>query len=190
MKTVHLVRLSPRLAPQLHWILQDPEVTRYLGLTLPALKDAKHFIDKMLEEEAKGLSCSRAILDERNRFIGFVSLFNINRFKRIGELGLFLDKSKWGKGYQLPAHGQMLEIAFRRLGLEVIVYFTHKHHGKARYVLEKMGVLEMNQGFRYPLVVMEKWASTGIWFDLHLLYRNRYTQALYSNTHSTQRHVM
>jgi RimJ/RimL family protein N-acetyltransferase len=186
MKKVHLVALSPMFAPQLHSILQDPDVTRYLGLTLPDIQDAQRFIHKMITEEVKGLSLARAIINEQNRFIGFVCLFNINRAKGIGELGLFLDKSKWGQGYQLAAHTQMLDIAFNYLNLEIVVYFTHKHNGKARYVLEKMGMLQMNQGSRYPLVILEKWMSTGTWFDLHVLHRSRYIQTL--NTKETRQY--
>lgn len=171
---VHFLPLQLQYAPYLYETLQDPEVTRYLGLSLPKIEDTQRFIARLQQEERQGQSFARIIVNDRRQYVGFVSLFNIHPHKGIGELGLFLDKKHWGKGYPIPVHEKVLRLAFEDIGLQTIVYFTDRRNTKVRHLLSKFPMINMDQGGRYPLVVLEKWAHTRIWFDLHLLHRESY----------------
>lgn len=181
MSKVKLVLFSPQFAPSLYSILQNPEVTKYLNLQFPTMRDAERYVRDQMAAEQKGLGVSRVILNERHQVIGMVSIFNIHPQKKIGELGMFIDQVNWGRGYSMSAHYQMLDYAFRIKGLDVIVYFTDKRHRKAQQVLNHMEMIDMVQGQRYPLVVLEKWLATGVWFDLHILTKARYFEKMGSN---------
>jgi ribosomal-protein-alanine N-acetyltransferase len=185
LSNVKLVPLSANISPPLYSILQNPEVTKYLNLTLPTFQDAQRYVHAQMEAEKRGLGVSRAILNEKNQVIGMVSIFNIHPQKKIGELGLFLGQGSWGKGHCMSAHSQMLDYAFRVKGLEVIVYFTDKRHRKVQQILNHLDMIEMNQGQRYPLVIFEKWLATGVWFDLHILTKARYFEKIAAKVKQT-----
>src|SRR5262245_4544820 len=89
-------------------------------------------------------------------FIGFVGL-SVPQFEAhftpCVEIGWRLAYDHWGHGYATEAARAVLEIGFRRLGLEEIVSFTVPANRRSRAVMERIGMTRSpSDDFDHPIL--------------------------------------
>jgi len=103
--------------------LNDPEVRRYLSMSLPISQAAEEqWFENMLKRPPEEQSLGIEIKDGDGwHLIGNCSIFDINRRARSAEVGLFIgDKSCWNKGYGTEVMRLLLRYGFGTLNLNRI----------------------------------------------------------------------
>jgi RimJ/RimL family protein N-acetyltransferase len=103
--------------------LNDPEVQRYLSMSLPISQAAEEqWFENMLKRPPEEQSLGIEIKDgEGWRLIGNCGIFDINWRSRSAEVGLFIgDKSCWNKGYGTEVLRLLLRHGFGTMNLNRI----------------------------------------------------------------------
>ena len=140
LKTERLVIKSPEIDDkvELTQLINDYKVVQWLSnMPFPyKLEDAVVFIaqsqEKILKQEIK----TYMIFHNKN-MLGGIELRDFN--ENSCELGYWLGKKYWGKGFATEAVGRLLELGFDELNLDEI-YAAYKVGNEAsKKVLEKSG---------------------------------------------------
>jgi len=90
---------------------------------------------------------------ESGQFIGFIGLSVPRRtlpFSPCVEIGWRLASAHWGNGYATEGARAALSVAFERIGLSEVVSFTAVGNLKSRAVMERIGMVNVNQDFEHP----------------------------------------
>jgi len=122
--------------------LQDNEMVKWtLSIPWPYKKqDAIKFIRKTHYKIKKKTGYALGIvLNGTNRVIGVVDIFHIDWENKNAELGYWLGKKYWGKGYTTEAVKLMLKFAFEKLKLHRVYANLFEENIASRRVLEKTG---------------------------------------------------
>jgi len=126
----------------LRW-LNDPEVTRYLGVGRePAtLESVRRYVEGFRGSDNNLLF---AIIDKQtDRHIGNVTLNHIHRVNGTADTGLMIgDKAFWGKGYAFEAWVLLMEHAFSTMGLRKIIAGAVAGNESSLSVLRRLGFRE------------------------------------------------
>ena len=96
-------------------------------------------------------------LKEDGRYIGNVSITNVNKANRSGESHIFIgDHSCWGKGIGTEAYCQLLEYAFKERGF---------HRIEARVLEKNISSLKMHEkcGFKTEGTLRDSVFKNGSW---------------------------
>lgn len=126
---VQLKKLGEEHLNEIIRMLQDDEAKEMLGvIEIPSLSDYK----------GKN-NISYAIVDENNKFIGIVELFNISWKNRRGELSIAIKSSMRSKGYGYDAINKILEVGFLEYGLNRIWLRVLETNIKAINLYKKVG---------------------------------------------------
>jgi len=140
LKTERLVIKSPEIDDkvELTQLINDYDVVQWLSnMPFPYKpEDAEAFIErsqeKILKQEIKTY-----LIFHNKKMLGGIELRDFN--KHSCELGYWLGKKYWGKGFATEAVGRLLELGFDELNLNEI-YAAYKVGNKAsKKVLEKSG---------------------------------------------------
>jgi len=157
------VRLVPpdrtlHLENALVW-LNDPEVTATLKLNLGVTRrQEEQFFDRI--ETSRETDFVWAIVDDKSRHIGFISLNGINWRNRWAAGGLVIgDRSAWGRGYASDAVKVRTRFAFAELGLHRI--YGHTMNPAMRRVYEKCG-------YKHEGIARRMFWRDGRWHDADL----------------------
>jgi len=103
--------------------LNDPEVRRYLSVSLPISQAVEEqWFENMLKRPPEEQPLGIEIKDgEHWRLIGNCGIFDIDWRSRKAEVGLFIgDKSCWNQGYGLEVMQLLLRLGFGTLNLNRI----------------------------------------------------------------------
>lgn len=104
------------------------------------LRTAEIWIESHSYEVRKGICFNLAVeLKEEPCLIGNTSLF-FNREHHRAELGYWIGKPYWGKGYCTEAAAAVLEYGFKELKLQRIFAHVFKDNTASVKVLEKIGM--------------------------------------------------
>lgn len=121
--------------------LNDFEVSRWLArVPYPyGPEDAQWFLD---DTRNAGLEVARFVITHRGALIGIVSV-------EAGELGYWLDRAAWGRGFGREAARAATDHGFAAIGLERMTagYFTGNEG--SRRILEGLGFAEVERGTRF-----------------------------------------
>ena len=110
----------------------EPEVVEMLGvIALP---------QEIPTEDENNLTYS--ILDEEDRFIGIIELFNISWRNKRAEMSISIKAEHRGKGYGYEAVMQLLNIGFERLGFNRIWLRVLEHNHGAIACYKKAGFVQ------------------------------------------------
>lgn len=141
LKTARLVLRPFRDAdvPALVRELSDREVSRET-LTIPhpySEERAREFLAGIPQRHAAGKGVVWAIQD--SELVGAVGL-NLTRAHRRAELGYWIAKSRWGKGYATEASRAVLDYGFGTLGLHRIHAQHYVENPASGAVMRKLGM--------------------------------------------------
>ncbi len=119
----------------------DPEVRRYLGVTLPfSLAQEERWFEALQERLEKREAVVLTMETNDGAHIGNISLFDINWQDRHAELGIAIgEKAYWGQGYGTDAIRTMLGVAFGELNLHRVFLRVHADNARGIRCYEKVG---------------------------------------------------
>ena len=128
--------------PRVEEIINDFEVAKTtLSIPYPYPKGgAESFLNFCKESQAKGLSLNFSIvLKETNEVIGSIGSLISPEHKK-AELGYWLGKAYWGKGYGTEAVKKMIEIGFKENDWNRISARAYTNNPASLRVMEKAGM--------------------------------------------------
>jgi RimJ/RimL family protein N-acetyltransferase len=88
------------------------------------------------------------------------------------EIGYFLKRSAWGRGYASEASRRLLDFAFQETPLEEVVATIDKENVASRNVLLKVGFFDRGTMFSYgkdgPIyrITRGEWSESKIWLEV------------------------
>jgi RimJ/RimL family protein N-acetyltransferase len=137
-QTAGINLLSLEHAEAIQRLAADPAIAATTRMPHPYPENgARNFITRQLQEREQGLSYVFVIQDH-DQIVGACGLDGIeNREAR--ELGFWVGKPFWGRGYATFGVKMVLEFAFRELRLERIPAYALESNAASRRVLEKSG---------------------------------------------------
>ena len=159
-----LVLPDTKYAPAVVKGLNDRAVARWLGKTpFPYHpKDAAEFIARAERRFHSGESLPLWIVDRsRSAVVGGVGLHEFDWEDRKVEVGYWLSRSSWGKGFATEALRQVLPVAFFDLGLERVFAGTFQGNHRSQHVLQKCG-------FRFEGTLHRSHFRLGAWYDARM----------------------
>ena len=133
------------MADRLAELGNDADVSRYAAsesqFPFPyAREDALSFIHSSIAESAAGAGLHFAVaINGGNTIIGAGGISNINRNDSHAEIGYWLGKAYWGKGYGAETATLLLRIGFEELGLNRISCIVPAENARSAKLLEKLG---------------------------------------------------
>lgn len=141
--------------------LQDKETVRWTFIPQPYKKqDAIKWIRKTHYRIINKKEYHFAIvLKTENRVIGAIALMAIDWKNKNAELGYWLGKRYWGKGFTTEAVKLILRFAFEKLKLRRIHAFSFEENIASRRVLEKCG-------FKLEGIMREGRYKDGRWHNM------------------------
>ena len=102
---------------------------------------AEQWIGKHQQVYAEGKGLPLAItLADSGALIGAISLMSIDRQYERAEIGYWIGKEFWNKGYCTEAAGEVVRFGFARLGLNRIVGHHLTRNGSSGRVMRKVGM--------------------------------------------------
>lgn len=104
------------------------------------LEDCVRFIEASAD---KRINCHMAIVDERDQYLGTVSLKMIDPEYKDAEFSIVLRSDAHGQGYALQAMKDIIQIGFEQYGLEEIYWNVLKRNTAAIRLYERGGYKQM-----------------------------------------------
>lgn len=137
----------------------DPELARY-DAAAPLRIDFRDFLVVFAEDlqQTAPLRHTYAIEDERERHIGNIMYYNVDRRRRQAELGITIgDRDSWGRGYGSDAVRTLLRYIFTETDLNRVFLNTLRWNERAQRAFEKAGFRVCGRDRRdgYDFIVME-----------------------------------
>lgn len=139
-----LTEFEPVTVEIWHQLMNNKEVVQTtLSLPFPcSLDDARNWQEKQLKKIAEGNLLRWAIVKkETGDTIGNIKLV-INPLFESAELGYWLGKDYWGRGYAFEAAKQIVDFAFTTLKLNRLEAYAMDHNTSSEKILFKLGFLK------------------------------------------------
>jgi RimJ/RimL family protein N-acetyltransferase len=138
-KRVGLHVLTPNDAPTLVRWISDPEVRRFVKITLPMGEaEEREWVEKQTSRRATDLVFG--LVTAEGKYIGNMGLHKINHLHGTATTGSLIgEKDHWGKGFGYEAKMLLLHYAFVDLNLRRIASRTYDFNGRSQRCLEKCG---------------------------------------------------
>ena len=102
------------------------------------LSDARSFIAHAIWGWKKGTQYVFAI-EVNGEFIGLVDLHSVDHRNKKAEVGAWIGRKYWGKGYGTEALKQILKLAFDKLKLHKVTGIAFEWNIASRRIMEKVG---------------------------------------------------
>ena len=148
MTALRLELLALPHAPAIQLMASDPEVAATTRVPHPyPAGAAKAFIEMSIQEAAAGRMYNNAIL-AGDTLVGVAGLMQIKPSDK-AELGYWIGKPYWGKGYATFAVQNLLPYAFMRLHLKKVYAHVLDYNFASQKVLKKNGFLFTRQFIEY-----------------------------------------
>jgi RimJ/RimL family protein N-acetyltransferase len=142
-------------------LLNDREVSRWL-LRVPwpyRPADARSHILRARRTRRLGTDLALAIIEQASdRLVGGIGLHHVELEHRHAEIGYWLGRPFWGKGYGSEAVETLLRVCFDDLRLHRVEAGVFRGNARSQHVLEKAGFLA--EGNR-----REAFLKRGVWQD-------------------------
>jgi RimJ/RimL family protein N-acetyltransferase len=108
---------------------------------------AKAFIDMSIQEKAAGRMYNHVIMDS-GTIVGVAGLMQV-KLKEKAEIGYWIGKPYWSKGYATFAVRQLLGFAFTGLQLSKVYAHVLDYNRASQKVLEKNGLVYTREFIEY-----------------------------------------
>jgi RimJ/RimL family protein N-acetyltransferase len=138
-RLVELRRLRPSHASKLDPVLRDRQATRFLGLWTRQ-ENGQQFVARILKEQDGGKRVAFVIVRvDSQETIGQINLFNWSRHEREAEVGLWLRRKYWGRGFGTEALRLICDYGFRSMRLHRIAAVVVDGNAGSKRALERAG---------------------------------------------------
>ncbi len=122
--------------------INDKELIRRLAnphIPYPyKLSDARSFIARAIWGWKKGTQYVFSI-EVDGEFIGLIDLHDVDKRNKKAEVGAWIGRKYWGKGYGTEALRQILKFAFDKLKLHKVTGIAFEWNIASRRIMEKVG---------------------------------------------------
>jgi len=123
-------------------LASDPEIARFVRFeahTTPA--DTRAFLELAFERYQRGDPFAWAIVRRADdRLIGSCGFVNQAPERHAAEIGYWLSKAYWGKGYAVEAARALVRFGFEQMGLERVEAKCFVQNRAGQRVIEKLGM--------------------------------------------------
>jgi len=153
-------------APAFSRLANDYDISRMTGSIphpFPRLS-AEFKIMYMLSQKHRGLAIPYAITRDGGPLIGVVDLFRRSRVAAF-EIGYWIGKPYWGKGYMTEACQALIDEARKTLGVKALTAGAFTDNPASIRVLEKLGFVQTGKSEPYFSIARLKKAKS---LDLRL----------------------
>jgi RimJ/RimL family protein N-acetyltransferase len=138
MSAVRLDPIAPRHADAVQELASHPDVLATTNLPDPYPEDgAITWIEAVQEQREDGTEHPFAILNEQDTLVGVTGLRDVTDER--AEVGFWIGKPYWNRGYATDGTRQLLDFAFDKLELAEVFARPLKRNAPSRRVLEKLG---------------------------------------------------
>ncbi len=157
--------VTPKMsyAKELQKKINSKDIVRYtVNIPYPySLKDAQTFIRKTQYKLRKKSSYSFFIVNNKDKqLIGGIGFRYDDKKNRNGELGCWINKSFWGRGYAKEATDLILDFVFKKLKAHRVYAFVLHPNKASMRVLEKCG-------FKHEGIQRQTILKDNCWLDSH-----------------------
>jgi len=123
-------------------LVSDPEIARFVRFEAhrtPA--DTRAFLEFVAEHYGRGEPFAWAIvLHEDGRLIGSCGFVSQSPERKAAEIGYWLGRPHWGKGYAVEAARELVRYGFEQMGLERVEAKCFLENIAGQRVIEKLGM--------------------------------------------------
>ena len=114
----------------------DAEITKYQWPDpFESIDDAKELLQEFIDEMGRDETIFLSVLSETGEFMGSVEVHGLD--EDCPELGIWIKKSEWGKGYAYQALKAALDIAMSKYGKTEFFYEADTRNVGSRKLLDK-----------------------------------------------------
>lgn len=134
---VKIEPIARRHADNVQRLASHPDVVATTNLPDPYPPDgAEQWIDNLLPRQEEGDEYAFGILNRDGEFVGVIGLANVGT--EAAELGFWIGKPYWNRGYATAAARKALRFAFEQLELERVFARPLRRNAPSHRVLEKL----------------------------------------------------
>lgn len=126
--------------------INNKDTLRYLSQAPKeySIENAKSFLEFLLQAENSPRALELGAFERSSgKFIGMITLENINYESSSGELGYWISKPFTGRGIAFEGANALIEYTFKTLKIQRIEAFVIKEHIKSISLLERLGFKQM-----------------------------------------------
>lgn len=114
----------------------DAEITKYQWPDpFESIDDAKELLQEFIDEMGRDETLFLSVLSDTDEFLGSVEVHGLD--EDCPELGVWIKKSEWGKGYAYQALKAALDIAKSKYGKNEFFYEADTRNVGSRKLLDK-----------------------------------------------------
>ncbi len=137
---VRLVPIGIEHAAAVQRLAEDPDIAATTNLPEPYPPDgALHWIRYLLPKRQAGVEYAFAVLDAGGALVGVNGLVEVSAAAGFAELGYWIGRPYWGRGYATAANRLLLDYSFDALSLRRVIARPLLRNRASRRVLEKLG---------------------------------------------------
>jgi RimJ/RimL family protein N-acetyltransferase len=135
---VTLEPITLRHAERVQQLASDPAIVARTSLPDPYPEDgAERWIERLRTRRDEGKEYAFAVLNAEGTLVGVTGLDAVDAER--AELGYWVGRPYWNRGYATAAARKTLRVAFERLEVDRVSAHTHTQNAASRRVLEKLG---------------------------------------------------
>lgn len=134
--------LSGSDAEKMHEYSKEPKLNKYSGpyKASKSIEDAREYIKECNEKLKEGVSYHFGIYIKNNEeFVGVIGFFDLDKESKKGELGFWVAKDFWNKGYMSEAVDLITRFIFKELRYKKIYSIFHELNKSVERILQKVG---------------------------------------------------
>lgn len=143
---IRLEPLAPSHADALQQLLEDPAIAETTPFPHPYPPDgARAYVAESMALRDAGTKYVFAVCDPDGGPIGMALLKDVDLQRGEGELGYWIGRPHWGRGYATTAAAATLSYAFGALGLREVQAVCLEANPSSIQVLRKLGFVEVGR---------------------------------------------
>ncbi len=146
-------------------VYTDPEIMKYAYVDVYQSEEAiRNYFDKIIQDSKQidnRDACEFAVFEKQSgKYIGSadVDVQMKNEYGGYGEIGYFLLKDYWGKGYATEIAARLINFCFETLNFHKVCASCHAFNKQSEKVMVKAGMLKEG-------VFRKKRFKNGQWHD-------------------------
>ena len=128
----------------------DPRVSKYEPWGPYDREETVQMLENIIAQLESGLCTEWAVEHKEDaKVLGLVHLNKVDFFHRSAEIGYWLSRKCWGRGYATEGVRALTEYAIKTLRMDEIIAVCHPENAASLRVLEKIGMKHQKDLPRY-----------------------------------------